>query len=255
MRAGEGHPAFAVEQQQIAEPAFIERPIAHRPGVDVDEVRMRIPADAAAAHRPGRLHRLRQLGVERDVERPAIHMLAVFGDAEHRARQHRVGFGGAIGGQDRRLGGADRIEDVGEKIEHADIHLRRSAAVKVPQKDAQLANDRLDRPVVVAVGAVKALAGMGVDEPQPAQCRQARHGARRNRPRRAARDYREKLTSVHHRRIIALSRRIARSGAIAHAIFCACTNQLLNDIEPDPGLPAASTAVNVPQNRCSRRSM
>jgi hypothetical protein len=99
----------------------------------------------------------------------------MFGDAEHSASQHRVGFGRAIGRQYGRLVLADRIENIGQKIENTDIDLRLFTAMVVAQEDTQLVDDPRDRPLVVAVRTIKGLAGMAVDETQAAQ-RQRRAG-------------------------------------------------------------------------------
>src|SRR5205823_395431 len=69
-------------QQEPVEPAAVERPVAHRPAVEVEKPRAGVPADAAAQHRARRLHRLLVAAVEPDVERPAVDVLAVVGDAK-----------------------------------------------------------------------------------------------------------------------------------------------------------------------------
>src|SRR6266851_3580249 len=57
-----------VIDQQRAEPLALQIPVAHRPGVDMEKTGMRVPADTAALHPPGRLHCLLKPGVEMDVE-------------------------------------------------------------------------------------------------------------------------------------------------------------------------------------------
>ena len=74
----------------MIEPALFERPIAHRPGVNMDETGPRIPTDAAAFHRTCDPHRLLEPPVKADVERPAIEVLAVIRDAECGAGQRSV---------------------------------------------------------------------------------------------------------------------------------------------------------------------
>src|SRR6266851_3461042 len=98
----------AVDKKR-AEPPPLKVPVAHRPGVDMEKTGMRVPADAAALHPPGRLHRLFEPRFEMDVERAAIEMLAVIGDAKGGARQHRVGLGRPIGGKDGRALRVHRI--------------------------------------------------------------------------------------------------------------------------------------------------
>src|SRR5665213_1708126 len=116
-------------EQQIAEARIVEIPVAQRAGIDVDEARIRIPADAAAPHRARRLHSLRQLGVEMYVERAAVKVLAVLGDPEIGAREHLVRLARAVGREDLRLALPDRIHDRAEKVEDADIHADNLAAV------------------------------------------------------------------------------------------------------------------------------
>jgi hypothetical protein len=88
----------------------------------------------------------------------------VFGDPEGRAREHRVGFGSAVGRKDRRLAVADRVEHIGQKIDHPDIDLGFFAGMMIAQKDAKLVDHTLDRALVVAVGAVESFAGMDIDQ-------------------------------------------------------------------------------------------
>src|SRR6266481_2933569 len=71
----------AVDQQR-AEPPPLKLPVAHRPRVDVEKTGMRVPADAAALHPPGRLHCVLEPRPKMDVESAAIEMLAVIGDAK-----------------------------------------------------------------------------------------------------------------------------------------------------------------------------
>ena len=122
MRAIDRRTAGA-EQQQIVESALVESPVPHRPGVDMDKARMRIPPDAAAPHRAGRFHRLGELRVEAKIKRSPIYVLAVLGHPESRAREHRIGLRRAVGGEDRCLGQADGVENIGKKIDDPDVHL------------------------------------------------------------------------------------------------------------------------------------
>jgi len=48
-----------IENKKAVEPAFVECPVPHRPGIDMDKAGMRVLTDAAALHRPGFGHRLR----------------------------------------------------------------------------------------------------------------------------------------------------------------------------------------------------
>src|SRR5215471_3955431 len=116
--------AVTVEYQEAVEPALVESPIADRAGVDMDEPGMRVPADSTALHRARCRHRLGKPRIQTDVERPADDVLAVLGNAEHRSGEHRVGFGRAICRKDRRPSLPDRIENIGQKIDDPDIHLR-----------------------------------------------------------------------------------------------------------------------------------
>src|SRR5262249_25244395 len=175
-RTAEQHAPFAadpqltaVKYQEAIQPAFVEGPIPHRSGVDMDKAGMRVPADAAAFHGAGRGHRVGEPRSKMQVERPAIDMLAVLGHSEHRAREHRIGLGRAVGGEYRRPGFADRVHDTGQKVDHTDVDLCLFTRVMVAQKNAKLVDHPLDRAVVVAVGAVKSFTRVGVDEAKAAQ--------------------------------------------------------------------------------------
>src|SRR5262249_2554410 len=69
-------------QQQAVIAAAVQLPVAHRAAVEMDEMRVRIPADAAPLHRPRRMLDAGKPAVEGDVDRAAIEMLAALGDAE-----------------------------------------------------------------------------------------------------------------------------------------------------------------------------
>ncbi len=130
---------------------------------------MRIPADTAPLHRAGSGHRIGELRFETQVEGAADNMLAVLGDAKGRAGEHRIGLGRAIARKDRRLGLADRIEDIGHEINDPDIDLGLFAGMVVAQEHAQLVDDPRNRALVVAVRTVECLAGMRIDEAQAAK--------------------------------------------------------------------------------------
>src|SRR5438105_236612 len=121
---------------------------------------MRIPADTAALHRPGFGHRIGKPRFEANVERAAEDMLAVLGNAKGGPGEHRIRLGGAIGRKDRRFGLADRIEHIGQEIDHPDIDLRLLPGMMVAEKYAELIDDPFDRAIIVAVRAVESLAGM-----------------------------------------------------------------------------------------------
>ena len=160
---------MAIKHQEAIEPAFVERPIPHRSGIDVDKAGMRIPPHAAALHCAGLCHRLGEIRVDTYVERAADDMLAVLGNSERGAGEHRVGFGCAISRQDRGFGLAYRIQNIGQEIDDPDIDLRLFAGMVVAQENTKLVNDPRDRALVVAVRPIEGLAGMAVDEAQPAQ--------------------------------------------------------------------------------------
>jgi hypothetical protein len=84
-RALEMQPA-AVEQQQILEAGTVQRPVAHRPDVDMDKARARVPADPRAASLA--LCSLHGASFEPSEmsSAPAVDALAVLGHAEHRSR-------------------------------------------------------------------------------------------------------------------------------------------------------------------------
>ena len=173
---------MAIEDQQAVESGLVKRPVPHRPAIDVNETRMRVPPDAAALHRPGGIHRHGDFRVEPQVERAAQDVLTVLGHSEGGACEHRVGLGRPIGRKDRRAGLADRVQNIGQKVDHTDIHLRLFTRVMIAQKDAELFHHPVDRAVIVAVGALERLAGIGVGEAKTAQLGRARNGARRRWP-------------------------------------------------------------------------
>src|SRR5271168_1463118 len=136
------HPqVLAIKYQEAIEPAFVERPIPHRSGIDVDKAGMRVPPDAAALHRAGLCHRLGEIRVDAYVKRAAEDMLAMLGDTEHGAGEHRVGFGRAIRRQYRDFGLAYRIQNIGQEIDDPDIDLRFFAGMVVAQKNTKLVDD------------------------------------------------------------------------------------------------------------------
>ena len=100
----------------------------------MDEVRFGVPADAAALHRAGFFHRLREPRRQVDVERPAVEMLAVLGNPEGRRGKHRVGCRGAVGRQHDGLRRADRRQDIAEEIEDADIDRDLGAGMEIAQQ-------------------------------------------------------------------------------------------------------------------------
>src|SRR5690348_14092228 len=93
-----------IEFQQPVQPALVENPVPHWPGIDVDKPRIWIPANAAASRRPCCGHSLCELRVETEVERAAVNMLAVISYPEGRAGKDGVRHGCAIGREDGSLG-------------------------------------------------------------------------------------------------------------------------------------------------------
>src|SRR5580704_16956552 len=107
---------LAIEEQR-AEPVLVEVPVAHRSRVDMEETGMRVPADAAALHRPCRENGFGESCPETHVECAAVEMLAVFGHPEHGALEHCVSLGGPIRGEDACALRIDCIHHRGEKID------------------------------------------------------------------------------------------------------------------------------------------
>ena len=120
-------------EKQRAKPPLIEVPVAHRSGVDVQEPGPWVPADTATLHRPRCPHRGGEPRSEMNIERATIEVLAILGHPERRARQHRIGLGRPIGGEDARALGINRIHDRGEEIDDRDINLDRGGGMKVAQ--------------------------------------------------------------------------------------------------------------------------
>ena len=98
-------------------------------------------------------------------------MEAVFGRLEPLARQHRVGFRGAVGGQNRRLALADRLHDAGQEIEQVDIDPDLIAGMKIAQKNRKLIHDPRDRPVIVPIDAAEGFFRMRVQKIEPVRTR------------------------------------------------------------------------------------
>ena len=165
--------AFAVlaaepTAEQGGEAALLEGPVPHWPDIEVDEARMRIPADAAPQHCPCRCDSVAELASQMYVKRTPVKMLTVLRDAEGGACQHRIGLRVAIGGQYGGTSFADSGHDVGQEIDDADIHLRLFARIMVAKEYAEFFHHPLDWTVVVAVGSVEGLPRMWVDEAEPA---------------------------------------------------------------------------------------
>jgi len=151
----------------------------------VNETRIRVPPDPAALHRPSGAHRRCDFRIDPQVERTAQDVLAVLRHPEGGAREHRIGLGGPIGGEDRRSGLADRIKNIGQKIDHTDIHLSLLTRVMIAQKDAELLHDPVDRAAIVAISALESLARIGVGEAEATQLGRTRNRASHRWPCRA----------------------------------------------------------------------
>src|SRR5205814_7310056 len=95
--AGTGYQFVPAIEQQIIQSFLIERPIAHRPGVDMKKTRVRIPPNPAALQSARSLHCPFVVGVEANIERASVDVLTVLGDAEMGARQHRIGLTRSVG--------------------------------------------------------------------------------------------------------------------------------------------------------------
>src|SRR6516162_9904186 len=102
---------------------LVECPVTHWPGIDVDKAGTWVPAYATALHRSCRRHCLAEPRAQVYIESAAADMLAVFGHAKGRARQHRIGLCRAISRKDRCSGLADCIEDVRQKVDQTDVDL------------------------------------------------------------------------------------------------------------------------------------
>src|SRR6202043_2522944 len=89
------------------------------------------------------------------VECAAVEMLAVFGDPERGALQHRVGLGRPIGGEDACALRINCLHHRNEKINDAYINSDRRRGMEVAQEDRQISHCRGKRPVIVTIQAVK----------------------------------------------------------------------------------------------------
>ncbi len=139
----------------------------------MDEMRGRIPADAAAFHAARHILGIGEPPVEGDVERPPVDMLAPLGDAEARLRQPGIGLRRTVGGQHASAALPARRHDIGEKIERRDVERPDLADMMVTQELGEILHRRRDRPRRVAIGTLESLAGMNVIEPE-APCRRDR---------------------------------------------------------------------------------
>jgi len=159
---------------------------------------MRIPADTSALHRPGFGHRVGKSRVKAKVESAAQDVLAVLGNTKVGAGQHRIGLGGTVGGQDRRLGLADGVEHIGQEIDHPEIHLRLLFGVMIAEENAEFRDGRFDRALITAVCAIKSFPGVRIDQPQPTRRNWwAGNRVRRRRPCDVASYQGEKRAAVH----------------------------------------------------------
>ena len=156
---------LAIQEQEIKS-SLVQRPVAHRPGVDMKKTRVWIPTNPATLPRAGGLHCRFVARIEANIERAPVDVLAVFGDPEVGTRQHRIGLTRAVGREYGCTRLPDGIHDTGEKIEHADIDHRFLARMVVPQEFRELSERHCDRAYVVAKRAIEGFAGMGVDEPK-----------------------------------------------------------------------------------------
>src|SRR6266576_3851334 len=119
--AGTGYQFVPAIEQQMIQSFLIERPVAHRPGVDMKKTRVRIPPNPAALQSARSLHCPFVVGVDANIERASVDVLTVLGDAEMGARQHRIGLTRSVGREYGRARGSYRVHDAGEKVENADI--------------------------------------------------------------------------------------------------------------------------------------
>ena len=144
------------------------RPVTDAAGVEMHEgrARGRIEADAAALQAQAGGADVRQRHARNvEVDRVAKHVLAVARHAGGAAAQHRVGGGGAVGGDDvDRLLAVDVAVDFPEDVEQPTIHLGLFLAAPVAKEVIEL----LQRLFVVAPVALEGdgevFAGMGVVE-------------------------------------------------------------------------------------------
>ena len=149
-------------QKQAIEIGPVQLPASRRPAVDMDEMRARIPADAAPAHGESRLLHPAEIAVEGDVDRPADDVLAVLGHPEGGGREHLVGLLGPIGREHGGMALVGRGHDVGQKIQHGEIDRPGLVGVEIPKEDSQIRDRAGQGAGGVAIGAVEGLPGVGV---------------------------------------------------------------------------------------------
>src|SRR3979411_1889535 len=110
---------------------------------------VRIPPTPAALEMTRYLHRLCVAGWQPDVERAPVDVLAIFGDTEGGACQHRIGLARAISREHRRAGHPDGVHNTGDKIKNADIDRNLLARVVVAQELRKVCHRLRDRPSIV----------------------------------------------------------------------------------------------------------
>ncbi len=144
------------------------RPVTNAAGIEMDERRSRgrIKADAAALQpQAGEADLLKRHVRNEEVHRVAEHVLAETRHARGAAAKHRVGGGGAVGGDDLdRLLAVDVAVDFPEDVEQMTIH--RGLVLAAPV--AEIVIELFQRVLVVAPVALEGdgevFAGMGVVE-------------------------------------------------------------------------------------------
>ena len=146
------------------------RPSPHAADVKVNEIRTRIPTDAAVlqthADFANSFHRHAGHG---RIHRPAQDMLRVFGDAVRAAAQHRVGLRRAVGRNNHdRLGCSGGPVGLPDHVEQARIHPGAIVIAPIAQEPIELFENRRIIGAVDAEGRLDRFAGMGMIEVQRA---------------------------------------------------------------------------------------
>jgi hypothetical protein len=130
----------------------------------MDEAGIWVPANTTAPRRSRRRHRLHQLRVETEIDRAAINVLAVFGHPKGGARKDSVSCARAISRKNCCPGLADRLEDIGEKIYHTNVHLGLFPGMMIAQKYTKFIDHPVDWAVIITIGPFKGFTSMSIDE-------------------------------------------------------------------------------------------
>lgn len=141
-------------------------PTTWRAYVDVDEIGLRIVADAAPTQAERRHLQIREPAVPQAyVDRLSFHMEAVLGHAIALGREHGIGGGRAITRDDvERSGAAHSLVQSHKQIEQPDVDRMDVAGAEVAQQCSDVSKAVGDITAALLIGRRQALPGMKIEE-------------------------------------------------------------------------------------------